>query len=113
MKPIILAAANNNTLPTASPGVALTFDRVIDILLGLTCYAAQLAGLLLIGALAFYGIQIILSRGNPDSFGAAKKSLGWAIVGGIVILGTYTIIATVATAVGASVPILPLNCPGQ
>jgi len=53
------------------------------------------------------------SQGNPAKLEEAKKAFNWALVGVLVILGTYTIIATVANGLGADYMLfIPLQCPG-
>ncbi len=94
-----------------SPEYDLTIEKVIAIITGFTCWAAEIAILILIGALFFYGIQILFSRGNPVSFQSAKKAFSTAIIGAFVILGVYTIIATVANTVGVKASFIPLSCP--
>ncbi len=110
MNKFIFAAVADNTLTSNAPGIDLTFDRVIGILTSFTCWFTQIALLLTVGAIVVYGLQMAISRDNVEMFTKAKKSLGWAIVGAFVIFGVYTIIATVANAVGAQVPALPLSC---
>jgi hypothetical protein len=98
------------TNPTSPAGIDLTAERVVSILTGLSCWFARIAVSLFAMAIVFYGIQIVLSRGNPEKFTSAKKSLGVAIIGGFVILGVYVIIATVANALGGDYRLLPLGC---
>ncbi len=50
------------------------------------------------------------AQGNATKYEEAKKSFTWGLVGVLVILGTYTIIATVANALGANYSPIPLNC---
>ncbi|MDP2648258.1 MAG: hypothetical protein Q8P35_03400 [Candidatus Yanofskybacteria bacterium] len=89
----------------------LTIERVIGIIMGLTCWFARIAIAILIGALVFYGIQIIWSRGSQTNYQAAKKSFAAAIIGAFIILGVYTIVATVAGALGVEASFIPLSCP--
>lgn len=58
------------------------------------------------------GISIILSQGNPIAYGKAKKFLMYAIVGGLVIYGVYTIILSVSLLITGSttLPWIPLTC---
>ena len=66
--------------------------------------------------IVFYGIKFMMSQGNQTKFDEAKKSFTWALVGVLVILGTYTIILTVADLLGGSTSssalstFLPLDC---
>lgn len=111
----LAAPAGNSADLSGSPGRDITFDTVLNIIRGFSCYVAQVAGILFIGAILFYGVLMVVSQGNPEKFGAAKKGLGWAIVGGLVIVGVYVIISTVASAVGDSAyqdyqSVAPINC---
>lgn len=93
------------------PGYDFTVQSLFGILTGLACWATRVALLASVIAIVWYGLQFMLSGSNPTKFTAAKKGLGYAIVGIIVILGAYTIIATVANAVGADYTlIIPLDC---
>lgn len=93
------------------PGVNLTLDGLVNIIRDLACWLANIAIILIVIAVVFYGIQFLTSRGDPTKVTNARKSLGWGIVGILVIFGTYTIIASVANAIGGqSLPFIPLNC---
>ena len=107
-----LSAAIFGETPSGSAKYDLTIERVIGIITGLSCWLADIALLLMVGAIIIYGLQIMLSRGDASKFQAAKESLKYAIVGAVVILGVYTIIATVAQALGADVNLIPLQCSG-
>lgn len=92
-------------------GVDLTIQSVFGIITGLTCWFTRFALILMVAMIVFYGIKFMTSQGNPGKLDEAKKSFNWALVGVLVILGTYTIIATVANAVGANYAlIIPLDC---
>ena len=97
-----------------SPGETLTVQQVLGIITGLACWVSEVALVLILGALAFYGLMFMWSQGNPAKMGEAKKALGWGIVGIFVIFGTYTIILTVARAVGPAaegrINPIPINC---
>ena len=98
-----------------SPGEDLTVQRVLGIITGLACWFTRVALVLVVGALAFYALMFFASQGNPEKMTDAKKALGWGIVGIFVILGTYTIILTVAAAVGPAargrINPIPISCP--
>lgn len=94
-------------------GVDLTIQSVFGIITGLACWFTRFALVLMVVMIVFYGIKFMTSQGNPTKFGEAKTSFVWALVGVLVILGTYTIIATVANFVGGDYTlIIPLNCSG-
>ena len=94
-------------------GIPLTIQSVFGIITGLACWFTRFALVLMVVMIVFYGIKFMTSQGNPAKFGEAKTSFVWALVGVLVILGTYTIIATVANFVGGDYTlIIPLNCSG-
>lgn len=97
------------------PGVDLTIQGVYGIITGLVCWFSRFALIAMVIAVIVYGMQFMTSRANPEKFAKAKKSLTWGLVGIIVILGTYTIIATVANAINPSATysnFMPINCSG-
>jgi RsiW-degrading membrane proteinase PrsW (M82 family) len=94
------------------PGFEITIQDVFGIITGLACWFTRVALVLIVVAIIFYGVQFLTAQGNPSKLSDAKKSFLWGLVGVLVILGTYTIIATVANSLGADYTLfLPLNCP--
>ena len=93
-----------------APGVDLTIDGIKNIIKGLACWLVDIALILIVVAVVFYGIQFLISRGDPTKVTKARSSLSYGIVGIIVILGTYTIIASVANSIGADLPSVSLDC---
>jgi len=92
-------------------GVNLTIQSVFGIITGLACWFTRFALILMVVYIVFYGIKFMMAQGNETKFGEAKKSFTWGLVGVLVILGTYTIIATVANGLGADYTlIVPLRC---
>ena len=97
-------------------GIDLTIQSVFGIITGLACWFTRFALILMVVMIVFYGIKFMISQGDPTKFGEAKKSFLWALVGTLVILGTYTIILTIADFIGgvgattALSKFLPLNC---
>ncbi len=96
-----------------APGVDFTIKKLLDILLGISCWLSRAAILIIISALAFYGFMFFKSQGNPSVMTEAKSALKWGLVGILVIFGVYTIIRTVAATLGADIAPdwLPLSCP--
>lgn len=92
-------------------GIDLTIQSVFGIITGLACQFTRFALILMVVMIVFYGVKFMMSQGNQTKFDEAKKSFTWALVGVLVILGTYTIIATVANGLGADYTLfIPLNC---
>lgn len=103
---------------TGYQGIDLTIQGVFGIITGLVCWFTRFALVLMVVMIVFYGIKFMTSQGNPTKFEEAKKAFTWALVGVLVILGTYTIIFTVADFLGgtgatsALSRFIPLNCSG-
>ena len=92
-------------------GINLTIQSVFGIITGLVCWFTRFALILMVVYIVIYGIKFMMAQGNETKFGEAKTSFTWGLVGVLVILGTYTIIATVANALGANYAlIVPLRC---
>lgn len=104
-----------------APGVDISVQSLFGIITGLACWATRFVMILMVVMIIWYGLQMMISQGNETKFGTARKSLGYAVVGILVIMGAYTIIATVGNAVenldnGATersakyTLFVPLNC---
>lgn len=92
-------------------GVNLTIQSVFGIITGLVCWFSRFALILIVAYIIIYGIKFMMAQGNATKYEEAKKAFTWGLVGVLVILGTYTIIATIANALGANYSlIVPLNC---
>jgi hypothetical protein len=93
-----------------SPGVDFTIQQVRNIIVSLACWTTQIAFFIIIFFILFYGFLFLKSQGNPGKVEEAKKALGYGIIGIIVILGAYTIIATVTNALGGEARVIPIDC---
>ena len=103
------ALASNHL--TDAPGINLTIQDVMGIITGLACWITRVALVFIVIAIVYYGIKFMTAQGDPTKLTEAKKSFIWGLVGVVVILGTYTIIATVANALGADYTLfIPLRC---
>ena len=92
-------------------GIDLTIQSVFGIITGLACWFTRFALILIVVYIIIYGIKFMMAQGNPTKYEEAKKSFTWGLVGVLVILGTYTIIATIANGLGADYSlIVPLDC---
>ena len=98
---------------TNAPGINLTIQDVMRIITGLACWITRVALVFIVVAVVYYGVKFLTAQGDPTKLGDAKKSFLWGLVGIMVILGTYTIIATVAYNLGIRdlSLIIPLKCP--
>jgi len=94
-----------------APGINLTIQDVMGIITDLACWISRAALAVMVIAIVYYGIKFMMAQGDPTKLTEAKKSFLWGLVGVLVILGTYTIIATVANALGADYTLfIPLRC---
>ena len=106
--PVIFAL---NTGNSGYQGIDLTIQSVFGIITGLACWFTRFALILIVVYIVIFGIKFMMAQGNPTKYEEAKKSFTWGLVGVLVILATYTIIATIANALGADYSlIVPLNC---
>lgn len=93
------------------PGVDLTIEDVGDIITALACWMLRIATLLMVIFLILAGMRFMSAGSDPTKQTNAKKNFGFVIVGILVIIGTYVIIATVAGAVGVTdFSFIPLVC---
>ncbi len=104
-------AATTNSLSNA-PGIDLSIQNVFGIVNGLACWATRFVLVFIVIAIVWYGVQFMTSGGVPGKFEQAKKSLSYAIIGIIVVLGAQTIIATIAHGINPTGPnaFFALNC---
>src|SRR3989338_9261500 len=94
-----------------APGINLTIQDVLRIITGLACWISSVALVFIVVAVVYFGVKFLTAQGDPTKLTEARKSFMCGLVGIIVILGTYTIIATVANALGADYTLfIPLRC---
>ncbi|MEK7121659.1 MAG: hypothetical protein AAB857_03045 [Patescibacteria group bacterium] len=104
-------ALNTGSTGNGYQGVDITIQNVFGIITGLACWFTRFALILIVVYIIIYGIKFMMAQGNPTKYEEAKKSFTWGLVGVLVILGTYTIIATIANGLGADYSlIVPLDC---
>ena len=112
LKNLGFAAAFVNVAVAAEyQGIDLTIQSVFGIITGLVCWFTRFALILIVVYIIIFGIKFMMSQGNPTKYEEAKKSFTWGLLGVLIILGTYTIIATVANFLGGNYTlIIPLKC---
>jgi hypothetical protein len=76
-----------------------TYDRLVSIVAGLVKTILQLGTIAAVAAVIWYGLQMVLARGDATKYSTAKKGLSLALVGAVIIFGVYTIIATIQSGV--------------
>ncbi len=96
---------------TPGTGINLTIQGIFNIFIGLTCWFMRVAFLLIVIAIVWSGILFTISQGDLEKYTKAKASLGYALLGALVILGVYVIIYTIANAVGVEVTFF--SCSGS
>lgn len=92
----LAAAAGNNVLGTTG---TFTYAHLVNVIVALVLILVQIGGILGVGAIIWYGMMMALAGGDVAKFAAARKNLLYAFLGLLIILGVYTIIATVRGAV--------------
>lgn len=92
------------------PGVDVTIEDVFNIINGIACWLIRVVFAVMVIFLVLAGLRFMNARGNQIEFENAKKNFRHVLIGLVVILGTYVIIATVAKAVGADFSFIPLVC---
>lgn len=90
------------------PGGVFSITNLIKFIGSSACYLIRFGIISVFVAFIVYGIMFLKSRGNPQEFGGAKKSLVWGIVGGLVIFGVFTIILSVVNILGVDYDILAI-----
>jgi outer membrane protein assembly factor BamB len=88
----------------------LSIDLMINVITRLVCYVGASAILLMVIMVIFYGTQFLSAGGNPSVVTQSRKSIIWWLVGALVIIGAYIILATIANFLGADMTIIPQAC---
>jgi hypothetical protein len=89
----------NKQILLAAVSEPFTYARLKEIAFYLATTFTRLVGLAIAVGVVFYGLRMILARGDPTAYGAAKKGLVNAMIAALVVFGVYTIIATLYGAV--------------
>lgn len=93
MKQILLAQITDNL--KNAPGAVLDIQGFFNLISKLSCWFIRF-GIIALGVMMIvYGLLFLKSRGNSTEFGNAKQAFGWGIIGGLVIMGVFTIILTI------------------
>lgn len=92
-------------------GIDLSIQDVADIINGLACWLTRIATAIMVIFLIIAGMRFMYARGNPTAYQAAVKNFQHVLIGILVIMAVYVIIATVAHAVGRTdFSLIPLVC---
>jgi hypothetical protein len=88
----------------------VTLEMIVGALTTLVCYAGATGIILMIITILFYGTQFLSARGDPSIITQSRKSILSWLVGALVIIGAYIILATIANFLGADMTIIPQAC---
>ena len=92
-------------------GVDLTIEGVFNIVNGLACWLTRAATAAMVIFIILAGLRFMNARGNATAYEGAKKNFNHVLIGLLVIIGVYVIIATVANVVDATnFSFIPLVC---
>ena len=92
-------------------GINLSIQDVADIINGLACWLTRIATAIMVIFLVLAGLRFMYAQGDTTRLTAAKKNFQHVLIGILVIMAVYVIIATVAHAVGRTdFSLIPLVC---
>ena len=90
-------------LVSAQTSVTLTNPLIFGSVQGLITAFVRALIVLLIPVVVFFiiyaGFQYVTGRGNPSSIADASKALLYAVIGGVIILGSFAILSIVENTV--------------
>ncbi len=93
------------------PDTGIATLRCIPIIINNVVYAAlALAGVAAVFLITISGIKFMLSGGDQLKIEQARKTLTYAIIGLVLVLGSFFIINVIATVTGASCILKFLGC---
>ncbi len=79
----------------------LTFEKISGLLAALLNVVIVISIPFIIFFLIYSGFMYVTARGNPEQIQQASKSLTYAIIGGVVILGAMAITTIITNIVNA------------
>jgi hypothetical protein len=92
-------------------GVDITIEDVANIIEGIACWLTRIATAIMVIFLVLAGLRFMNARGDTGKWESAKKNFQHVLIGILVIMAVYVIIATVAYAVGRTdFSLIPLVC---
>ncbi|MEX1111981.1 MAG: hypothetical protein WEC84_00815 [Candidatus Andersenbacteria bacterium] len=94
------------TLPFTVSAAGITnplngIETVQELLTNIIQWLLGLVGLLALFALVAGGVKLIVSFGKEESVKSAKQIITWAVIGLIVVIASYALIAIVSGFLGA------------
>ncbi len=89
----VMASAESLTPPDGVPTDPMTlFNRIITWVMGIV-------GILAVAMVVWGGVQITLSGGDKDKHGKGIKAITYALIGLVIVLISYSIVAIVGNAI--------------
>ncbi len=86
-----------NPLGSASGNLFQVFTRILKMMMGVL-------GALSVAMIIVGGFQMVLSQGNSEAYGKAKSTIIWAVMGLVIALLSFAIIAIIQNLLGADIP---------
>jgi len=83
-------------LPAYSSSLTFVDKPVVNIFNDAAAWLLSIVGAIALAMLVYGGIRYIFSGGSPDSQNSAKKTITYAIVGLILIMASYAILAVIS-----------------
>ncbi len=81
-------------LPIGNPPITTTKTILSDYLRTIFVFAISISGLIVFGVIVFSGVQVITQAQNPAALGEAKNRILEALIGLVVLLGSYLLLTT-------------------
>lgn len=95
------------------PGIDLTIERVSEIIYAFACWLWSVSIFILIIFIILAGVRFMYAGGDPKKIGDARQNFKYVILGAIVVMGTFVIIATLAYNIGVDISFIPFDCSGS
>ncbi len=93
-----------------APGIDLTPHLIFERIYTFACWFWSTTLVALIIFVVISGLRIMYAGSNATQVESAKSSFKYIILGSIIVIGTFIIIATVAYNVGADISYIPFDC---
>ncbi len=99
---------NTPTAPAGGSGGANTLFNPInytnlgDLIIGVTKGFTLIIAIVSVGFIVLGGAELVVSAGNTEAVEKGKKTITWAIIGLIVALMSFSIVAIVENLIGAN-----------
>lgn len=96
---ILLAVLLVTAAPAHAQEADFTYQRLVTVAGELVKFALRILGFIGVILIVWYGLRMVISRGDATKFSEARKGLLYALGGLVIVFGVWTIIATVQRAV--------------